>query len=238
MKVNSVPTTISDVINVLRRNNQLRLLAREITLDQHLADIHVSKEAQLSLLNSFRESQDLVSDSSYYDYLTKNFLDEPFLISTLVRAEKISIFREDKWSPLAKSIYLKDKEKYDQVSLFMLTSQSENVMQEVYFRIKDGEETWNTIAKQLSASTPVDPKIGPVAVQSIPFVVRKGISESGKGKITPPLYSHQNSTYYLAELIDFHPATFDDQLKQKIVNEQFELWLQKISNDYTSIVEL
>ena len=34
----------------------------------------------------------------------------------------------------------------------MLTSQSENVMQEVYFRIKDGEETSNTIAKQLSAS--------------------------------------------------------------------------------------
>ena len=66
----------------------------------------------------------------------------------------------------------------------------------------------------------------------------KGISEYGKGKITPPLYSHQNSTYYLAELIDFHPDTFDDQLKQKIVNEQFELWLQKISNDYTSIVEL
>ena len=65
-------------------------------------------------------------------------------------------------------MYLSKKENYDLIKYNRLQSDNPDVMQEVYFRLKDGEETWENMIKQFKS---IDPKnngiIGPIPLKNV-----------------------------------------------------------------------
>ena len=61
---------------------------------------------------------------------------------------KIEKFKEERWGNRFNSLYLKNKDKFDQYTYKFLGLENGNAMKEVYFRLKDGEETWETMAEQ------------------------------------------------------------------------------------------
>ena len=237
MKLNSIEYGLTDVLNVLRRNQQLPLLIKELALNEIIKDIELPDLNCDQLLSSFKVSNNLTSDDVFESFLNSNFLDEQLLINSLVRAEKISAFKKDKWGPRAQAIYLKSKEKYDLMTIHLLQGPSEHVMHEIYFRIKDNEDTWHGIAQKLSTpQSPINPILGPIPVAEVPFIVRKSLKEYGLKTITPPLYGHKEKTYYIAELIELSPSSLDDRLRQRIINEQYELWLNNYLKELISTI--
>ena len=53
--------------------------------------------------------------------------------------------QEEKWGPQVNSLYLQNKDEFDYVVYHELKSAKTNTLQEIYFRIKDKETTWETL---------------------------------------------------------------------------------------------
>ena len=238
MKINSIEYGLTEVLNVLRRNQQIPLLIKELALNEIAEGIDLPSETSDNLLSDFKTKNNLTSDDAYERFLSSNFLNEDLLIHSLERAEKISIFKEETWGPRAQSIYLKSKENYDSITLYLIKAPSEHDMQEIYFRIKDNEDTWEGIAKQISTpQQQVQPLVGPVPVSELPFVVLKSVKEYGQNVITPPLYDFDRKFYCIAQLIEFKPSSFDNELRSRIINEQYNAWLkQHVDNLNSKII--
>ena len=129
MKINSIKYGLTEVLNVLRRNQQIPLLIKELALNEIAEGIDLPSETSDNLLSDFKTKNNLTSDDAYDRFLSSNFLNEDLLIHSLERAEKISIFKEETWGPRAQSIYLKSKENYDSITLYLIKAPSEHVMQ-------------------------------------------------------------------------------------------------------------
>ena len=50
--------------------------------------------------------------------------------------------------------YLKHKEQFDLVTYWRLESSNQDLMQEIYFRLKDKEESWDSLARQFPGAGP------------------------------------------------------------------------------------
>ena len=154
----------------------------------------------------------------------------------LERTEKISIFKEETWGPRAHSLYLQKKNEFDKITFNILSNPSENIIQEIYFRLKDGEETWESIAKQLSPPNQiVNYNVGPVAVSSVPQAILKAILAHSKSTIIPPIF--HNNSFYVAELVEIHSSEFNSALKENILNQALESWLENACKDLTNTIQ-
>ena len=97
-------------------------------------------------------------------------------------------------------------------------------MQEVYFRLKDGEETWESLGKQFHPDEPdYEVRIGPVPVSSIEKPAR-GLAEVGRRCCSTSFNALDQAV--VAELESFQASRFDEELKQRILRQEFETWLE------------
>ena len=105
MKINSKSYCLNDLVDVLRRNNQIPIVARELILDEAISNIKIPDEREKVLIKQFRIDNKLEDESSFSSYLKQNYLDCNALQCNLERIEKISIFKEETWGPRAQSFY-------------------------------------------------------------------------------------------------------------------------------------
>ena len=227
MNINSAPIPSDKILNILRRNRQIPFLLRELIIDEEIKSTSLPDSVASSLIRDFRSDNSLDSDSNYEEYLTSNYLSEEILYQSLERIRKVVLFREDKWGPQVNSLYLQNKEKYDSIKFYLLQSASADLMQETYFRLKDGEASWDDVFGQLhpdKKSLAVNPLVGPVPVANIEPFLRDALTKSNPGVILPPL-QHRNTTY-VVQLIEISHSRLDDDLRTKILQDQFEQWLE------------
>ena len=141
------PISGKSVMDVLRRTGQISSLVQALVLDQTLSEVSLEPGQEDSLLKEFREEQKLENEESFQTFLNNKHLTEQLLLSTLTRPHKIVRYREERWGPRSNSLYLKHKDRYDLVTYRRLQANNADVMQEVFFRLKDREESWETMAQ-------------------------------------------------------------------------------------------
>ena len=158
----------SDLVNLLRRGGQINALLREWMLEHVLRDVELEPGTEDQLIAELRQNQGLTSDEAFANFLHDRQLTESLLRQSLSRPHKVVRYREERWGPRANSLYLQNKDNYDQISYRKLHSGDADVMQEVYFRLKDGEETWESLARQFQPSNPSANALqGPIAVSAV-----------------------------------------------------------------------
>ena len=149
------PVSTSEVITVLRKEGKLPELVKNLVLNRTLSQVIIGAEREAELVHDFRQQQKLQSDEAFADFLQKKNITEPLLKQTLSRPYQVVQFREERWGPRANSLYLKHKDRYDKVTYRRLQSGNADVMQEVFFRLKDKEDSWETMARQFPGALPV-----------------------------------------------------------------------------------
>ena len=213
----------AEIVNILRKKRKLTEIISEYLLDKILEEVKLSQEDRAKLLEDFKIENDLINRDSYNEFLDKQYLNEELLLDILERPSKVATYREDRWGPRAQSMYLSKKENYDLIKYNRLQSDNPDVMQEVYFRLKDGEETWENMIKQFKS---IDPKnngiIGPIPLKNVEKELVKSMKESGVNKITRPI--NIGSSYIIVMLDSMQTKKFDERLREKILKDKFEEW--------------
>ena len=214
----------TDIIEVLRSTGQIPVMVRELFLENVLKEIELEPELEDKLVADFRKQRDLQTEEAYVEFLDSAHLNERLLKKMLTRPERIIKYREERWGPRAQSLYLKHKERYDKITYQRLQCKEPGVMQEVFFRIQDGEETWDSLSKQFYPQEPnASARIESVPVNTIENILLEELRKAGEGKIIKPLII--GDQVVVAELEAFEPSKFDDNLRQIILRDQFEGWL-------------
>ena len=99
-------------------------------------------------------------------------------------------------------------------------------MQEVFFRLKDKEDTWETMAGQFSrGTTNVNPRQNAIPAAQIEAPLLAALLEAGPGVVIRPLKLNSD-TVVVAELERIEASFFDEELRRLILN-QFESWLRE-----------
>ena len=222
--IDDCPVSCAELTNLLRRNGQLNNLLQEWILDCSLRDIEITPEDEASFLGDFREQQNLLSDEAFSSFLQQRFLSEELLLQTLARPHKVVKYREERWGPRVNSLYLQRKERYDLIRYRRLEAANADVMQEVYFRLKDGEESWESLAQQIQPSNPnATSLVGPVPVGDVEDNLLLQLREAGEGKLLRPLQLGANTV--VAQLEEVIPTEFNAELRTLLLREAFEEWL-------------
>jgi len=226
LRLDERPITDEDILNILRRHYQIPMLVRELILEQEMASVALETGLEEKLLNDFCKQRQLESPEAFQGFLRANHLDEALMKKMVSRPARVMRYREERWGPRANSLYLKHKDRYDMVTYRRLQCGSADLIQEVFFRIKDREESWESLALQFNPGDPkANARIGPVPVSQLEPSLLEALRQSGVGKVIRPIALADQTV--VAELETFQASQFDEELREQVLREEFETWLQE-----------
>ena len=230
--VNDEPIETKTLLKAIRKSVKIDLVVRELVLDKALACIELSPERQSKLMSEYRKSQNLEHNDEFHDFLCKKNLDENLLQEIINRPAKVVEFREERWGPRAESLYLKNKESFELFTYRRLQAVNANVMQEVYFRIKDEEESWASLAKQFPGTeTNARQELIPVSKIEPPLV--EALRRAGVGKVIRPM-RFSGGLVVVAELEAIKTTSFNNETRNQILIQEFENWVSSEVNKLTN----
>ena len=224
MWIDEAPISSNEIVKIIRRQGRLPLLVQDWILDNTLAHINIDPETQLNALSDYRENNHLTSDEAYADHLQTRHIDESLLIKILSRPLQVVQYREERWGPFAQSLYLQHKERFDMVTYQRLESSNADVMQEIYFRLKDGEESWDGLARQFPGA-PADATAmrGPIPVADVEAPVLEALLKSEPGRVALPVQI--GSKVIVVALEQFRPSVFGDEVRTALLRQAFDEWI-------------
>ena len=219
------PVSTTEVMAVLRKERRLPELVKNLVLDRTLSQVKLSPEREAELLREFRQQQKLESDEAFTD--CRRTTSARRLPPNPQPSPSGSSIREERWGPRANSLYLKHKDRYDRIHYRRLQCGNADVMQEVFFRLKDKEDSWETMAHQF----PGTPANADALQQGIPASqieapLLAALRKAGPGVVLRPLRLDAN-TVVVAELESIEARRFDDELRTLILRQEFDSWLQE-----------
>ena len=226
MWIDDVPISSDKIVKLIRQQGSLPQLVKDWILENTLSSVHIEQEKQEELLNNYRSSNQLTSDESFSNHLQKRHLDKPLLMKMLLRPHQVVRYREERWGPFAQSLYLENKERFDLVTYWRLESSNADVMQEIYFRLKDGEESWDGLARQFPGA-PADATAlqGPISVAEVEAPILEVLRESETGRVLRPL--RVGSQTVVTALEKFQPSTFGDEVRTALLRQAFDEWMSQ-----------
>ena len=217
----------SELINIIRSANLIKLIAREKILNDLVREIKINQDQYNRAISVYKINNGIDSDIGYTKHAEDMGLSKELIEERILRKVKIDIFKEEKWGARVNSMYLQKKDEYDLITYKCLVSDDGNVMKEVYFRIKDGEETWENMIKQFKGGRKDSRSgvIGPIEAGKMEKGLMDALKKAGKGNIIGPI--QMKSGIAVVELVEIKPKTIDKKLIVDIINREYESWLEQ-----------
>lgn len=149
---------------------------------------------------------------------------------------KLQQFKQENWGNKVGSYYLTRKVQLDRVICSIIQVADGTVAQELYFRICSEPKIFSKLALNYSqGSESFDGgKVGPISISRLHPTISTQLLLLKPGEISP-LFTIDNF-YIFVRLEQVVPAQFDDELRQVLLDELFEQWLQsKIISEIGSV---
>lgn len=216
-------------------SGQLPRIVKEILLNRILEGTEINDQEKDLAVDDFCKDNNLDTGEDIEMYKKKRYLNQREFEIIATRGKKIVKFREEKWGNLVNSIFLQKKEIYDSIIYKCFTSRNFNLMQEVYFRIKDDGISWDVLAKQLDFKDKY--LVGPIRVKKMHSDIHEVLRKAVVGKINTPTVIDQQTI--VTELVEIIPAKMDEQLRAEILRDEFESWFnQQLITSINSLIKI
>ena len=146
------------------------------------------------------------------------------VISRPILLEK---FKRQRWGDNLEPYFVQRKSKLDRIIYSLIRTDDAGIAQELYFRILDDPSLLPDIARKYSkgAESQTGGLVGPVEMSTPHPIMIQILSSSQPGELKPPVKIGE--WYVILRLEKMSPAKLDDQMKQRLINEQFEQWLNQ-----------
>jgi parvulin-like peptidyl-prolyl isomerase len=202
------------VASLRRQTLLLRQRLRQRERNENQTDIELDRDSQIN----FNDSLDLES-------------------ATIVdRDTKLQQFKQEIWGNKVGSYYLTRKAQLDRVVCSIIQVVDSTIAQELYFRICSEPKSFSKLALNYSQGAEAfdGGKVGPIQISKLHPTISTQILLLEPGQISP-LFTIDNF-YIFVRLECVIPAQFDDDLRQVLLDELFEQWLQsKIVSEIGSV---
>jgi len=225
LRLDGETVSTKELVNLLRKQGSLPKLVQEWVMDRILAETSLPESQQANLIQDFRKEQNLESEEAFKEFLTNRHIDQNLLSQMLCRPHQVILYREDRWGPAANSLYLQKKDQFDLVRYHRLQSENSDVMQEIFFRLKDQEESWESLARQFPGAPPdATGMIGPIPVAEVEQQVLELLRQLEPGRVGRPL--QLGDQIIVVSLDEFIPSSLNQTIRDTLLRQAFEEWLQ------------
>ncbi|GAB4384842.1 MAG: hypothetical protein Kow00121_48890 [Elainellaceae cyanobacterium] len=191
-----------------------------LILDQATAHVYYTEAER----DQFQ--QRLHGDKSYQTWLQQQGVTLEQLESWIDRELLIRKFQQQKWGHSLSSYFLQRKHQLDRVVCSLIYLKSWEVAQELYFRIVEGEQSFAEVAQAYSQGPEAENggTVGPVPLGQLHPELAQMFYGSYVGQIWEPV--EVDDWVVIAKLEDSLPVCLDDSMRQTLLNELLETWVQ------------
>jgi hypothetical protein len=202
-------------------------LVKELLIDDAIAPITLTESEVQAAIISFCQSQRIDSDEARQNWLKHFHMDAKQFELQAIRQAKLEQFKQERWASQVEPLFLAQKQYFDQVTYSLLRTDSMDIAQELFFRLKDKEQTFAELVPIYShgVETKTGGLIGPIEVSRIHPGLAKMLMQAQPGKVCPPTKLDQWVVIVCLE--QFTPAILDQSLRQRLQDHLFQEWLQK-----------
>jgi len=202
-------------------------LVREMTLDRCTSEITITPEEQELASQQVYQKLGLDTDEKRELWLKLQGLTAAQLESKAIREVKLVKFKQTTWGNKVNSAFLERKQQLDRVIYALLCTKDFAIAQELYFRIKEGEQSFDELAREYSQGPEAQTGglIGPVEIGAIHPTLAKMLIASDVGQLQPPTVIGE--LIVLVRLERLLPVTLDRPMQQRLIEESFDKWLKE-----------
>jgi parvulin-like peptidyl-prolyl isomerase len=202
-------------------------LVREMTLDRSTTDVSLTPEEQQLSSQQVYQQLGLDSDQKVQAWLKQQGLTASQLQTRAERSLKLAKFKQATWGAKVNSAFLERKQQLDRVIYSLICTKDFCVAQELYFRVKEGEQSFDELAREYSQGPEAQTGglIGPVEIGGIHPNLAKMLIASDIGQLQTPTVI--GDWIVLIRLENLLPATLDQAMQQRLIEESFTKWLEE-----------
>ena len=212
---------------LLRRTEAVRPLLRR-SLEEEITQLVVLPPERLAELHSqFRQQQQLANDAAEAAWLEQRDWNADDLQLHLARPEALSRFAEQRFGPGIEETFLQRKHELDTVVYSLLRVQDRGLAQELWIQLSEGEISFPEAASRHSDGPEANTKgvIGPVALGQLQPELADRLRTLRQGELREPITA--GPWWVLIRLEQLTPAKLDDAMRQRLLQEQLNAWLEQ-----------
>lgn len=226
LQLGNQPFTQTDLLPLLTRYRLLPQLQREMAIDRAIETVACTAEEIATAREQFYLQNHLTSAEARQNWLSHQGLTEEELEQLAIRDRKIEKFKQMTFERKVESHFLRRKSQLDRVVYSVLRVRSPETAMELFFRISEGEQTFAEAARQYSELP--EALCGGLSslceLGMLPPALAQVLYKSHPGQLHQPLQFGEWSV--LVRLEQSFPAQLDEPMRQRMINELFELWVQ------------
>ena len=202
-------------------------MQQELFKDEILREEPTPTATEDQLISQFLFAKGITSQSDLDLWMTAEGMNQKDL---LIRASRFALwlnFCERMFKTKAATLFLKRKSGLDQVIYSILWVKEEELSQELFVRIKEGESTIEALVESLP-KTPENintGRLGPTPMMDLPKTLAEILRVSQEGQLWPPRKAAGG--WLLIQHIDLIPAVFNNRERRKICLELGANWLKE-----------
>jgi parvulin-like peptidyl-prolyl isomerase len=226
------------LLSQLAQYQLLPQLIKELVIDGAIASISLTESETQTAIEAFCQSQQITSPETQQAWLAHFRMSPDQLEQQAIRLLKLEHFKQQQWGSKVEPLFLAQKQQFDQIVYSLLRTDRAEVAQELFFRLQDEEQTFAELVTEYSQGPEAQTGglIGPIEVARIHPTLAQLLTQRRPGQLCPPIKIEQ--WYVIVRLEQHLSATLTTELRQRLVDHQFQEWMQaQISNFDLSAID-
>jgi parvulin-like peptidyl-prolyl isomerase len=216
-----------EIIPLIAGYKILPQLLYESIIDQAIADISCTPEETEKACQEFYQRWNLTGEVQKQSWLQRYGMTQKHLESLATRSLRVEKFQQKTWGHKLESYFLQRKGQLDKVIYSLLRVKDQGLANELYFRIKEGEQTFAELAFKYSEGPEAQTGglMSPVELGTLHPQLAQLLRISQPGEVWTPLpFGEWQVIIRLEKLI---PAQLDEAMRQRLLQENFQAWFQE-----------
>jgi parvulin-like peptidyl-prolyl isomerase len=227
LEVDNQVYTAEDLVPLLTRYQMLPKLAQEILIERVISGIECSEEENTIAFNQFTQQNKLTSEEQVQTWLDKQAMSREQLQNLITKKIRLDKYKRETWGDRVDAHFIMRKAQLDRVVYSLIRVEKPEVAQELYFRIKDDESTFSTLAMEYSQGTEAQTGglIGPVEINAPHPQIAQILTTCQPGQLIPP--ARVGEWIVIVRLENYISAKLDEPMRQRMLDELFGRWLNE-----------
>ena len=214
-------------LSLLQRNGLLELLIERSMVEVLASDIEISEEVKTAIFNGYQKKHSLQSEEAKKEHIAKLRITETEFEERVLRPYRIKQLAKARFGAKAEGHFLVTKERLDTIVYSLLRLDSRSVAQEMYLKIAHNEANFGDLAETYSQGPERNTKgvIGPTPLNQSHPILKEKLRAATPGRLLEPF--KLDKWWVVTRLEKIAPATFDEQMADKMSIELFQEWLRQ-----------
>ena len=226
LQVGNQTIQADEMLTLLKRYQVLPQVIRGIVIDEAIATQTCTTPEQHQAIATLKQHHKLESEAAFTAWLQQKDITPEQFAEMALRPVLLEKFKQQQWGHLVNSYFLKRKGALDTVIYSLIRTTDFGLANELYFRILEGEQTFEELARKYSQGPEAHTNgvLGPVPLSQPHPAIAKLLASSQPGQILMP--RRLGEWVIVMRLEKLIPAQMDAGMHQQMVNEMYEQWVQ------------